>query len=275
MSQQAHRPAPPTADETTDAAEPVAAQTAEAFPPLAALLAQVKSPGMVRADIDALIAAMGRAPAADESLRERADLLLGLMSRDNPVGKYRGENWTTVRQAAKAALLALGYPYALELPPEMVESYPSAPPVDDSTPPGPGPGAGSVVVTLLSSLYQTGLLSLVATFTGARRIDWDSPLEQSLILGMVGVWLPALCAFLGHGLGKRWLQVIGAVGLWLLFVGWGLASLAGTASLGPGSLLLLPWHLALWAAIVMRPVPEKTETGEAAPSDPQAPTPES
>ncbi|RKH15045.1 hypothetical protein D7V97_01085 [Corallococcus sp. CA053C] len=255
--------------------EPVAAETAEAFPPLTALLAQVKSPGMVRADIDALIAAMGRAPTADESLRERADLLLGLMSRDNPVGKYRGENWTTVRQAAKAALLALGYPYALELPPDMVESYPSAPPVDDSTRPGPGPGAGSVVVTLLSSLYQTGLFSLVATFTGARRIDWDSPLEQSLILGMVGVWLPALCSFLGHTLGKRWLQVIGAVGLWLLFAGWGLASLAGTASLGPGSLLLLPWHLALWAAIVMRPVPEKTETGEAAPTDPQAPTPES
>lgn len=64
---------------------------------------------------------------------------------------------------------------------------------------------------------------------------------------MVGVWLPALCSFLGHGLGKRWVQVVGAVGLWLLFVGWGLASLAGTASMGPGSLLLL--------------LPEKTEMG--------------
>ncbi|NOK09473.1 hypothetical protein [Corallococcus exercitus] len=272
MSHQTHRPAPPTADETTDAPEPLAAETS---PPLAALLAKVKSPGMVRADIDALIAAMGRAPAADESLRERADLLLGLMARDNPVGKYRGENWTTVRQAAKAALLALGPPYALELPAEMVESYPSAPPVDDSTRPGPGPGAGSIVVTLLSSLHQTGLISLVGSFTGARRFEWDSSLGQSLILGMLGVWLPALCAFLGHSLGKRWLQVIGAVGLWLLFAGWGLASLAGTASMGPGSLLLLPWHLALWAAIVMRPVPEKTETGEAVPTEPQAPTPES
>ena len=274
MSQQAHRPAPPTADETTDAPGPVAAETAEASPPLAALLAQVKSPGMVRTDIDALIAAMGRAPAADESLRERADLLLGLMSRDNPVGKYRGENWTTVRQAAMAALLALGYPYALELPPEMVESYPSAPPVHDSPRPGPGPGAGSVVVTLLSSLHQAGLISLGGAFTGAEQFDWGSSLGQSLILGMVGVWLPALCSFLGHGLGKRWLQVVGAVGLWLLFVGWGLASLAGTASMGPGSLLLLPWHLALWAAIVMRPVSEKTEMGEAVPTDPQAPAPE-
>ncbi|RKH45549.1 hypothetical protein, partial [Corallococcus sicarius] len=267
-------PAPPTADETTDAPQPVAAETAEAFPPLAALLAEVKSPGMVRADIDALIAAMGRAPAADASLRERADLLLGLMSRDNPVGKYRGENWTTVRQAAMAALLALGYPYALELPPEMVESYPSAPPVNDSPRPGPGPGAGSVVITLLSSLHQTGLIRLVAEFTGAVQFDWGSSLGPSLILGMVGVWLPALCSFLGHGLRKRWLQVVGAAGLWLLFVGWGLASLAGTASMGPGSLLLLPWHLALWAAIVMRPVPKEAEMGDAVPTAPQAPAPE-
>ncbi|WP_167509116.1 hypothetical protein [Corallococcus sicarius] len=60
----------------------------------------------------------------------------------------------------------------------------------------------------------------------------------------------------------------------MLFVGWGLASLAGTASMGPGSLLLMPWHLALWAAIVMRPVPKETEMGDAVPTVPQAPAPE-
>ncbi|RKG67969.1 hypothetical protein D7V88_40865, partial [Corallococcus terminator] len=95
--------------------------TNEAFPPFAELLDAVRSPGAVRADIDAFIAAMGRPLTEEETPRARADVLLDLMARENPLGDYRGLDGTKVRHAAQAALLSLGYPYALELPPELLD----------------------------------------------------------------------------------------------------------------------------------------------------------
>ena len=89
MSQEALRSAPPSAS-TDEAPADIAESLAEASsPPLTFLLEEVRSPGMVRADIDALIVGLGRPPAPDEPPRERADLLLGLLDRSNPVGLTR------------------------------------------------------------------------------------------------------------------------------------------------------------------------------------------
>ncbi|RKG92763.1 hypothetical protein D7V97_40575 [Corallococcus sp. CA053C] len=263
MSQQAHRPAPPTTDETPDAPAPVVAET---FLPLAVLLEEVKSPGVLRSDIDALIAALGRAPPPDESLRERADLLLGLMARENPVGDYVGKGGRKVRHAAKDALLSLGYPYALELPPELLE--PQAPVTTSDEVPSPGPGPGGVIITLLSVLCQTLFCVLGQLLSGYFGKDFRGQVLSPFVLAGLIIWVSTLSSFFGHSLGNRTLQRGGSVGLWLQFVFWAVASLFVLSSENPLAFVFLPWHLTLGAALSMRPVPEAEE-----PLAPKLPTP--
>ncbi|RKH02490.1 hypothetical protein D7Y13_35530 [Corallococcus praedator] len=285
MSQQTYRPAPPTADATADLPESVAADAMadltgaanamgtvpatataraplpvpeEAFPPFAELLNAVRSPGADRVDIEAFIAAMGRAPTAEETPRARADVLLDLMARENPMGDYRGRDGTKVRHAAKAALLSLGYPYALELPPELLDT-----PQARTTEPYTGPGAVGVVATLLSALYQSGIVLVAQLVLSFRNFDWDRPWTEPFLPALLAVWVPTLCALFGLGLGKRTLHVVGAWGLWLLLAAWSVASIIGVVESGPFWPLFLPWHLALWAAWTMRPGP-----------DPEAPAPQ-
>lgn len=263
MSQQAHRPAPPTvAAETHDLPAPVVAET---FLPLAALLEEVKSPRVLRSDIDALIAALGRAPPSDESPRARADVLLELMARENPVGDYAGKGGRKVRHAAQDALLSLGYPYALELPPELLESRA---PAKDSGKAPTGPGMGGVIGTLLSLLYQTLLCGLGHLLNRYTSIDLLGQVLSPFALGGLVIWASALSSFLGHSLENRTLQRVGSVGLWIQFVFWAAASVFFMSSEGPIIPVFLPWHLTLWAAYAMRPVPEAEESPA-----PKLPTP--
>ncbi|RKH52168.1 hypothetical protein [Corallococcus aberystwythensis] len=250
MSQEALRSAPPPAVDAASDIHPVPI-AAEAFPPLTSLLEEVRSPGMVRADIDALIAALGRAPAPDEPLRERADLLLGLLERNNAVGDYKGSGGMKVRHAAREALISLGYPYAMELPPELLETKP----------PGrkPGLSGGDIFLAVVALLYQSGALAL-----GRLALEYvDLPAnEVTLGTGLI-LWLATLCALVGHQSRSRDMQVAGSVVLWVAAVGWILVALAGTAAIGTGALALVPWHVTLWTAIALRP--------ESAPDEAPAP----
>ncbi|NOK16674.1 hypothetical protein [Corallococcus carmarthensis] len=255
MSQEALRsaPSPSTADEApTDIPAPMA----ESFPPLTVLLEEVRSPGMVRADVDALIVGLGRPPAPDEPLRERADLLLALLDRNNAVGDYAGSGGMKVRSAAKEALLALGYPYAMELPVELLETKGAG--GKES-----GLSGGDVVLAVVSLLYQSVAL------LGARLILTNFNLNaDEVTLGIgAGIWLFTLAALAGHQGRSRDLQVVGSVGLWVVTVFWGLMALLGSAAVGVGALALIPWHLALWTAISLRPEPEP----EALPAKPSSP----
>ncbi|WP_375755514.1 hypothetical protein [Corallococcus exercitus] len=258
MSQAALRsaPSPSTVDEApTDLPAPIAA---EPFPPLASLLEEVRSPGLVRADIDALIAGLGRPPSPDEPLRERADLLLGLLDPNNAVGDHTGSGGVKVRHAAKEALLALGYPYALELPPELLEPKHAG---------GRKPGltGGDITLAVVSLLYQSGAITLVGALL-------DSvPMATEATFGINALfWLSTVFSLVGHATRTRSLQVIGSMVLWAAAVGWILLALPSALFTNGISLLLVPWHLALWTAYSLRPEPEPEEP--LAPSTP-GPTP--
>ncbi|MFP2899500.1 hypothetical protein [Corallococcus sp. 4LFB] len=260
MSQEALRSAPPpsTVDEApTDLPAPVAA---ESYPPLTFLLEEVRSPGLVRADIDALIVGLGRPPAPDEPLRERADLLLELLDRNSAEGDYTGSGGMKVRHAAKEALLALGYPYALELPPELLETK-------RANGKEPGLSGGDITLAVVSLLYQSAGLVVVGFFLKYFRIP--AATEVAMGIGAV-LWLFTLLSLVGHQSRSRDLQVISSTVLWAAAVVWSLIALPSALLTSGLSLLTVPWHLATWTAFALRPEPDTEEPLE--PSEP-GPTP--
>lgn len=78
------------------------------------------APEATDSERDALVYAISRPLAPEASPREQADFLLSLLTDERSLA-LTGSNGRTVKKAATQALLALGYPYALELPPEVVE----------------------------------------------------------------------------------------------------------------------------------------------------------
>ncbi|CAM3932945.1 hypothetical protein [Corallococcus exiguus] len=123
-------------------------QPRPAQPSLEAMTDAVRSPDATRADTDLLIASLRRAPTEEETSRARADLLLELLAPDHPLGDRAGREGVTVRQAAKDALLDLGHPYALELPPEVLAREARR---------RTRLGGFGVAVATASMLYQSGL----------------------------------------------------------------------------------------------------------------------
>ncbi|PTL84865.1 hypothetical protein [Vitiosangium sp. GDMCC 1.1324] len=79
----------------------------------------VSSPGVTREDVESLLAGLSGPLVEGESTRERADQLLRLL-QDEALGALTGGDGREVRPAALEALLALGFPYALEVPPEVL-----------------------------------------------------------------------------------------------------------------------------------------------------------
>ncbi|RKG95278.1 hypothetical protein D7X74_42095 [Corallococcus sp. CA047B] len=222
------------------------------------LLEEVRSPAATRSDVYLLVDALGRAPAAEEPHRARADLLLHLMARDNPVGDYTGRNGKTVRHAARDALLALGFPYALEVPPELMGQ---APPTQ---PPRTGIGRGGFASLAILTLYLTVLGSwAVWNDLTVRRSSHVLPprftrdTAMSIAFLAAFIWLPPLVSLCGHALKRRWLQSIGSTLLAVQAIPWVL--IAG-ASLWNGreplQAAILPWYLSLWALWATRPLPK-------------------
>ncbi|RKH65310.1 hypothetical protein D7X96_24035 [Corallococcus interemptor] len=248
MSQQALRsaPQPATDDREVDLLPTPVAADPGAFPSLTFLLEEVRSPGMVRADIDALISGLGRMPAPEEPLRERADLLLGLLDRNNPVGDYAGSGGMKVRHAAKEALIALGYPYAMELPPELLET----PRVNGR---GPGLSGGDIVLAVVSLLYQWGGLAAVWIF-----LEYSKMAEAGEVSVGIGaaLGLSTGVSLLGHHQRSRDMQLVGSVVLWAAAVVWILIALPSALFTSGVALFLVPWHLALWTAWSLRPEEE-------------------
>jgi hypothetical protein len=78
------------------------------------------APDATDSERDALLYAISRPLPPEASPREHADFLLSLLM-DEHSHTLKGSTGRTVKQAAVQALLALGYPYALEIPPELLE----------------------------------------------------------------------------------------------------------------------------------------------------------
>lgn len=106
------RPAALAQDSGFETISPLSAQAS-----LPELLGAVRSPGVVKEEVDALIQRLTSPLAEGEAPRSRADLLLSVMESSD-VRDLVGSEGNTLSAVAAKALLEMGYPYALEIPPE-------------------------------------------------------------------------------------------------------------------------------------------------------------
>jgi hypothetical protein len=197
------RSAPPTS--STDVGDVGIVSLPAELPALTVLVEEARAPGAARAEVDALIAGLSQPLPPEASPRERADLLLSLME-DAQIADYTGSDGRTVRVAAVQALLSLGYPYALEVPPEALEAK-----VREE---GGFPGllstrkgqVGFGLVTL------AGIAQLIPLFFLVHEslLSWSDSFAWLVLAAIVGTTLlPALLTVLGHNLGSRGLKKTG------------------------------------------------------------------
>jgi hypothetical protein len=188
--------------------------------PLREWVDTVASPGVTLGDVDELLACISGPLVEGESPRERADQLLRLL-RDEGLGELHGKDGREVRPAALDALLALGYPYALEVPPEVLERMRRFSPRALSR-----ASRWGVRLAAMSAMAPT----IVAALTSVR--GWWRYSEELAILGGV-MFLPAVLSALAERYRLRWLKSLcnGALGL------------MGSVGLLFGSLMLLAGDL--------------------------------
>jgi hypothetical protein len=201
----------------------------EGLPSLSALVEEVRAPGAARAEVDALLAGLRQPLPPDHSPRERADLLLALIG-DDMIAGYTGSNGRTVRAAAINALIALGYPYALEVPPEALEAM-----VRDEEITGPG------LLSTQKGRRGTGLVALAGVLQLFPALYVGFGMESARFLAVAlsiiagTTFIPALVAILGQHVGSRGLKSFGLG--WLKFAA---ALWVGSGILSLSSPLFLP-----------------------------------
>ncbi|MCY1040996.1 hypothetical protein OV208_06675 [Corallococcus sp. bb12-1] len=261
-------PAPTTDPEATDRPGNAAPET---FRPLKELVAEVDSPGVLHSDIDALVAALRQPPPFAEPLQARADLLRELVARDHPVGEHTGRDGTTVRQAAVAALLALGPAYTRDVPAEVLNEAPAPVPAARTPAPdtqdGASSGSRAFLIASLCALYQSFAIFGVHALFPFFRVDFTEPLSKGVLIPLLLVWGPPLLSMVGHAEKSRSLQVLGSVAMWLQVVAWVLVGFGFVMGSVGVLIVVTPWHLAAWAAFVMHPAKQPEE----APAPPSTP----
>jgi hypothetical protein len=224
-----------TAPPPSASSENQVASLPEALPALEVLLEQARAPGAARAEVDALLAGLAQPLAPGQSPRERADLLLALIE-DKQLGGFTGSKGRTVRAAAVEALLSLGYPYALEVPPDALETRPAE---AVSRAEAAGPFSSNKGWAGLSLIMLIGLVQLIPALLFTTSMGSDSEWLSAWAVGIIGgtTFLPALMVLLGHVWRSRLMRGIGNV--WLVLVGllWMIPSVFVLASAGPIGLI--------------------------------------
>ncbi|MDY7231357.1 hypothetical protein [Hyalangium rubrum] len=232
---------------------------------LQALLVAVQSPGALQEEVDALQQALAQPLAEGESPRVRADFLLSLLEAREATG-LKGSDGRTLRTSAVEALIALGYPYALEVPPEALDeahrARANAQPRDI-----PALGIGATLVGLIAQGLYAVPLSLEFI---------DGYLGSSLIgLFLLGAALgPSLSALLGGWLRSPGLQRVGVIAMALVGSVWLALAALGFASepLGhPFPLVAVVAGLSLVLGSVLLRHPEWLAQEDEAPATPEAP----
>ncbi len=205
-------------------------------PSLTALLEAARSPGVLKEEVDALVRGLALPLAEGETPRARADFLLSLIASPDMYDLEDSEG-RSVRSAAVQALLDLGYPYALELPPEALDaSLPSRWDLTGREVPKAGLIAAGIALALQSIEGLPGILMLL--FSGEEVNAGFGLFALAKLLG------PTLAAVLG-GWGRiRWLQRLGVVTMALTAVlrlmsvmGW----FGNFNPWGPGLVQMLIW----------------------------------
>lgn len=187
------------------------------------LLEQARAPDAGRHEADALLRAVALPPGPGEGARERAELLHDILE-DERVRSFTGSDGRRVGHVAVLALSELGFPYALEVPPELFAEARAS----GRSATGARPGrssrrrAGAVLIGIV------GLVELLPGFFFATDLKmWPLVLGWVLLVTLTS-FLPAFVAASEPVLRRRWLHYL------LLF----LVVLPGLSSLATAALLL-------------------------------------
>lgn len=194
-------------------------------PALPELLQAVASPGVLQEEVDALVRALARPLAPEESPRARADFLLSVLETTRGLA-LRASNGRSLRVATVEALLALGFPYALEVPPEAMDEVSQE--REDNLPRDiPRAGIAAAVVAMIAQAII--FLPPALDFLVSERNT--SPVSGLFLLG--AIWGPSLSALIGG-----WRRGLGLQRLGLLTM-----ALMGTVWLSGFGLLVTRTHL--------------------------------
>lgn len=195
------------------------------LPSLSVLVEKVRAPEAARAEVDALLAGLTQPLPPAASPRKRADLLLSLIE-DAQIADYTGTGGRTVREAAIEALLALGYPYALEVPPEAL----AAAQRQESTGPlqrtSRKAKVGFRLVALAGAVQMIPVVS--AAIDSGSHSSWNILLGMATVLILATTFLPAWLIMVGRNKGNAILKLLGQ--------GW--LTLTSLSCLGSGALTL-------------------------------------
>ncbi len=169
------REAPPAPEERTPSL-PQPPELVREARPLLERLASLRSPGVTTEEIDTFLAGLSAPRPSNEPPRVRADLMLDVLEDEWLCG-LTGSKGSQVGEVALEALLGLGYPYALEVTPEMLAQARRSPPVRLPLRPLLGLGLAGVNVLLPLAIETAGtvwppLVSLDNIFLAARRELW-------------------------------------------------------------------------------------------------------
>ncbi|HLL04603.1 MAG TPA: hypothetical protein VK539_28725 [Myxococcaceae bacterium] len=190
-------------------------------PSLASLVEALRSPAVSRADVDALLTGLARPVEQGESKRERADLLLSLM-KSRHFASMQGQSGQTVRATAVRAMMDLGHPYGLEIPPELLPEINREP----RRARGRAVPWGGIVLGVLSLPGALWLLWVLAIVILVRQPSLNVVLLVALLAVLVVPVASVVMAIVGGAKRKRKLQEAGVAGLialtifWLMFALW-------------------------------------------------------
>lgn len=184
----------------------LSALVSQAEPPSPrALLEEVRSPGVARAEVDALLSGLERPLGPGETARERADLLHELLE-DEQVREYTGSGGRKVAHVAVLRLGELGFPYALEVPPELYAQARAAAGHGEHS--SMEPGARHRLGVALASIAG-GLEVLPALFVALDGNSGDMEMALGWVLGVsLTSWVPALLADAEPVSSRRWLLTL-------------------------------------------------------------------
>lgn len=181
------------------------------------LLEEVRAPGVARAEVDALLRGLELPLGPGETARERADLLHEIIE-DEQVREYTGSGGRKVAHVAVLRLGELGFPYALEVPPELFAEARAgrrggAAPREDSERSGT---AGTGMVLVAGGLEVLPAIVLAAN---GRPADMAYALVWILAASLTS-FVPALLADSEPVLRTRWLHYLMLLAVALPGLGW-------------------------------------------------------